>query len=110
MVFYVVEPVFVTDSFGNLGSVVTVPIDAPRNVVTFIGCTLSIMDQMAVVDARTKLLLSADPVAVKTGSKWNIWPVMDQQVQETFDPQIDGVSNAQAHISLIFTPTSSGRK
>ena len=115
MIFFVFGPVSVTDSLGNLGPTKSINIVGPPDLgptiqfVTFIGCTLSIMDQRAVVDSRTKLLLSAEPVAIKTGSKWNIWPAMDQQLQEIFDPQIDGVSNAQAQ-GLYFANISPQRQ
>jgi hypothetical protein len=74
MVFYIQGPTNVTDSFGNLGSRKSVNATGISvNFITIIGCTLSIIDQRAVVDSRTKRLLSVDPVAVKTKSEWNTY-------------------------------------
>jgi hypothetical protein len=91
--FYVQGPANVTDSFGNVGSRVSVntTYGTYENFITIIGCTLSIIDQWAAVDSQTKMLLSANPVAVKTSSEWNNWP--NAAGDQSFDPQIDGVSN-----------------
>jgi hypothetical protein len=68
--------------------------------MTVIGCTLSsIINQTAVVDSKTKKLISAHPVATKTESEWLPW---NPQVAN-IDPQIDRVSSAKAifHLGLV---------
>jgi uncharacterized protein (UPF0218 family) len=60
--------------------------------ITVFGCSLSIVNQSAIVDSRTKRLVSAQPVATKMNSTWHVWnpdPVNASQ----FDPQIDYVRN-----------------
>jgi hypothetical protein len=67
--------------------------------MTIIGCTLSIIDQRAIVNSRTKLIVSAEPDATKMESEWQIWnPSMGQSHLANFsgiivDPQIDEVSD-----------------
>jgi hypothetical protein len=127
MIFYVLGPANVTDSFGNVGSTASIkpPIimsmgkymnliisvyevnantvervrDLTVTDMTVIGCTLSsIVNQTAVVDSGTKRLISVHPVAVKTESKWLPWkPPLANNTY--FDPQIDGVSSAVGCVS-----------
>lgn len=67
------------------------------NNITVIGCSLSIIgNQSAVVDSKTKALISVQPATTKTTSKWDIWyPHIEPRNTEDspFDPQIDGVSS-----------------
>jgi hypothetical protein len=63
--------------------------------VTVIGCTLSITDQSAFVDSKSKMLVSAQPVATKTESEWRTWDLPDVPSNGSgpiLDPQIDVVS------------------
>lgn len=64
--------------------------------MTIIGCTLSIINQSAVVDSRTKMLISAQPDAIKTKSEWQVWDV----VAYAQDLRLDGVSNREYSSSL----------
>jgi hypothetical protein len=69
--------------------------------ITILGCTLSIINQSAVVDSRTKRLISAQPVAIKNQSEWQVWEVVAANSSYNVqDPQVDGVSNAEYSSSL----------
>ncbi|KII84282.1 hypothetical protein PLICRDRAFT_32355 [Plicaturopsis crispa FD-325 SS-3] len=72
-----------TDSKGNLGSVVELqpPMVNQINDTTsrtlyslqLLGCTLSLVEQQAIVDAQRKSLVAASPSATKTASEWTNW-------------------------------------
>jgi hypothetical protein len=70
-------------------------VNAQVSQISIIGCTLSIINQSAVVDAKTKRLISVQPVAIKTTSEWRIWEPLsapNNSGMVFLDPQIDGVS------------------
>jgi hypothetical protein len=56
------------------------------------GCTLSIVNQSALVDSKTKGLVSAKPVVTKTSSEWVPWTMPTELIK---DLQLDTVSNAE---------------
>jgi hypothetical protein len=68
------------------------------------GCTLSIVNQSALVDSKTKGLVSAKPVVTKTSSEWVPWTIPT----EPTDLQLDTVSNAEH--KNTFGLTFHGRK
>jgi hypothetical protein len=83
---YDIESVLnVVDSSGS-GNIV----NASISHITVSGCSLSIVNQSAIVDSRTKRLVSAQPVATKMNSTWHAW----NPINTRFDPQIDQVRNA----------------
>lgn len=71
--------------------------------LTVLGCTLSVINQSAVVDSRTKSLISAEPDAIKTQSLWQTWdpPQVGPGGSPIVDPQVDAVSNAEERIFTL---------
>ena len=61
--------------------------------ISIIGCTLSIVNQTAFVNSRTKSLLSVQPNAAKMQSEWRAWNPPTSNGTGLFpDQQIDLVS------------------
>jgi len=77
------------------------------NYITVMGCTLSIVNQSALVDSKTKGLVSAMPVVTKTSSKWVPWMIPT----EPTDVQLDTVSNTDHKntFGLMFHQCQVGR-
>lgn len=57
------------DDYNETGGSVTTSVAD----ISMIGCTLSIINQSAVVDSKTKKLISAQPNAAKMQSEWQTW-------------------------------------
>jgi len=96
--FHIAGPTTMVDSYGNTASIVSLNPpwtfdDSGISVdnLTLIGCTLSIINQNAVVNARTKLLVSAEPDATKIQSEWQIWNPSSNLSDQ--DPQVDDWCN-----------------
>jgi hypothetical protein len=78
--------------------------------MTVIGCTLSIVNQSAFIDSKTKRLVSVEPIVTKTSSEWVPWTIKTNPIP-SFDTQIDSVSNTEdKYISADISPMSSGHQ
>jgi hypothetical protein len=74
--------------------------------ISIIGCSLSIVNQSAVVDSKTKILVSAQPNAAKMQSEWQTWNPAPEYV---YGPQLDMVSHKLSTFILgCFIQTFSG--
>ena len=54
-------------------------VNASVSQITVFGCSMSIINQSAIVDSRTRRLVSAQPAATKMNSTWHGWNTIESQ-------------------------------
>jgi hypothetical protein len=66
--------------------------------MTVIGCSLSIVNQTALVDSKSKRLVSVEPVSTKTKTEWLTWKPPPKPTLDPFGSQLDTVSGTEAGV------------
>ncbi|KAI0938435.1 hypothetical protein AcW1_001833 [Taiwanofungus camphoratus] len=103
----------ISDSNGDLNSTIPLPSDHAMCIVmndvktcveslSVIGCTLSWLNQTAIVNAQEGALASVQPSGEKSSSVWNLWTPKTPS-NTFFDPQVDTWGNMLANSAFSST-------